>query len=338
MKTAFLAFMPCKDNLPTEENFVRVGKNSGNIVFSYALQHIIRCESIFFSQITQRADDFDNIIVRDFISLREETDLSYFNKVLDCFKQKPIIPISVGVQAFEMKLDFRFHPATLRILQEVAERAVLAVRGEYSAYVLNMYGIKNIRVVGCPSMYLGMNHNRKIIKKDFSEVKHILSNYKTISNRINTPTDLAILNFLKNNAQAFVEQTRCYASESVKETTLKKYSDFLFKNQKYFFIFEDWYNFVKNYDFCIGGRFHGNVVPILAGVPALFLAVDSRTKEMTDFFDLPTVLTSEFDASKPLEYYYDLADYTEFNKNYSKNLDNFIEFCKENNLEPNLEA
>ena len=54
--------------------------------------------------------------------------------------------------------------------------------------------------------------------------------------------------------------------------------DFYRKQRKIFFIFKDWFNFVKDMDFSIGARFHGNIVPILAGVPSLFLIFDSSTK------------------------------------------------------------
>ncbi len=333
MKTAFLAFIPCKDNLPTDQNFSNVGQNSGNIVFSNALKKTIRCEAITTAQLAKRANEFDSLIIRDFVSLRETTDLLYFSNVLKYMKDKPIIPISIGVQSADMNPNFKFQPTALRVLEELQERAILGVRGEYTAYILNKHGIQNIRVIGCPSMYLETNYNRKIHKKDFSEVKNILANYRTISNIIDNPTDIAIIDYMSKNAQVYVEQTKLWAGPSVTQNSLKPYINFVAKNRKYFFIFEDWFNFAKNYDFCIGGRFHGNVVSVLAGVPALFISVDSRTKELTDFFDFPTVLREDFDPKKPLEYYYELADYSEFNKNYPKNLDNFIRFCLDNNLE-----
>lgn len=333
MKTAFLAFLPCADNQPTDKNFSNVGQNSGNTVFSNSLQKTIRCEDVTTSQLLKRADEFDNLIIRDFVSLRETTDLLYFSKILDCMKDKPIIPISIGVQSADMNPNFSFQPTALRVLQELQERAILGVRGEYTAYILNKHGIQNIRVIGCPSMYLDTNYDRKIKKKDFSEVKRVLSNYRTISNAIDNPIDLSIIDYISRNSEVFVEQTKLWAGPSVTQNALKPYIDFLVKNRRYFFIFKDWYDFVKDYDFCIGGRFHGNVVPILAGVPSLFISVDSRTKELTDFFDFPTILREDFDPTKPFEYYYDLADYTEFNKNYPKNLDNFIRFCLDNNLE-----
>ena len=153
----------------------------------------------------------------------------------------------------------------------MSEKAILGVRGEYTASILNKHGIKNIRVIGCPSLYLDANYNRKIIKKDYSEVRRVMSNYRTLTNHIANPTDLSILKYLRDHTEVFVEQTRCFADENVRRTSLAECMDFVYYRKKYFFIFEDWYNYTKQFDFCIGARFHGNVVPVLGGVPALFL-------------------------------------------------------------------
>ena len=75
------------------------------------------------------------------------------------------------------------------------------------------------------------------------------------------------------------------------------------------------------------------MVPVLAGVPALFVVFDSRTRELTDFFSLPTIDAADFDPQKPLQYYYELADYSRFNRRYPILLENFIDFCLENGLE-----
>ena len=334
MRTAYLKIKECVNNAGTDENFKIVGNNSGNIVFENALISCIKCEGIERYELENRAWEFDNLVVRNFIWIRENEDLTDFRKVMDAFGNKPIIPISVGLQSPELKFDFRIHPNTVRILQELSERAVLAVRGYYTADILNQHGITNIKPVGCPSMYYGLNYQRKVIKKEEKVEKgKIISNYRTLSKTLDTKCDIQILNYLSKETDYFIEQTKCYFNRDLKLGTFKSFMDFYRKQRKIFFIFKDWFDFVKDMDFSIGARFHGNVVPILAGVPSLFLVSDSRTKELTDYFKFPTLDINDFDANKTIQYYYEMADYTEFNKIYPKLLDNFIEFCLENNLE-----
>lgn len=340
MRTAFLNFKRCLNNEPSDVNFNNVSINSGNIVFSYSLANTIKCDNItsdeFHNDIVNGTTSYDNIVVRNFITINQNTDLTYFNGMLRIFKDKPIVPISLGIQCSDYDPTFKLTASAETVLKEIAERAIIGCRGEYTASILNKHGIKNTRVIGCPSLYLGANYNRRVVKKDFKDVKKVLSNWRTITNRVADNTfEAPILKWLKDNTNVFIEQTRCYANEEIRTTTLNGLKDFLLRNRKYFFIFEDWYNFARGYDFSIGARFHGNVVPVLAGVPSLFMYSDSRTKEMTDYFELPTLKFTDFDPSKPLEYYYDLADYSNFNKNYPKKLDNFIQFCIDNGLELN---
>lgn len=334
MRTIYLTKCPKLNDRTMLKTPKVYGSNTGNFAFMYALQNTINCIPKTPEQLLRTDNaDVDNIVIHSLIWIRENTDVGAFlNKLLQRF-DKPIIPISVGLQADNSQTDFSFHPNTLRVLSEMQERAILGVRGEYTAYMLNKNGITNLRVIGCPSMYIKTNYNRKVAKKDFSEVQAVMSNYKTISNRIDTPTDLAILDYLQENTQVFVEQTPCYAGRAVLDNALKDKVDFLIRKRRMFCIYENWLRFARKHDFCIGGRFHGNVISVLAGVPSLFIIVDSRTKELTDFFKFPTINREDFDPSKPLEYYYDLADYSEFNKNYPKRLDNFIRFCLDNNLE-----
>ena len=87
------------------------------------------------------------------------------------------------------------------------------------------------------------------------------------------------------------------------------------------------------YDFSIGGRFHGNVISLWNNTKSLFLYVDSRTKELTDHFKLPSMDIRDFDKDMPIEFYYEKADYSEFNKNYRKRFFEFKEFLDKNGLE-----
>ena len=78
---------------------------------------------------------------------------------------KPLVPISVGVQSMARNVDITLHPDTVKLLRTMAERAVLGVRGEYTAAVLEKNGIVNFRIIGCPSLYQGMNEKFRVEKK-----------------------------------------------------------------------------------------------------------------------------------------------------------------------------
>jgi hypothetical protein len=53
---------------------------------------------------------------------------------------------------------------------------------------------------------------------------------------------------------------------------------------------------------------------------------------MIEYFKLPSISINDFDETKPVEYYYDLADYTEFNRNYAAIYDRFKQFLIKNGI------
>ena len=247
MKTAYLKFKDCKTNDMTNENFQKVGNNTGNIVFDYSLMTTIKCTPLELEELERQADDFDNLVVRDFIWIKENMDMGYFREIMKFFKNKPIIPISAGIQAITYKSDFKLHENTVRILKEIAEKAEIAVRGEYTAEIFNKYGIRNIRIIGCPSLYLGGNYRRKVIKDEKVDWKSavVLANYKTLAKELDNDLDHKVLKYLMDHSSYFVEQTKCYFPQEMRESVFKSFMQYYVKNRMIYFKFRDWYKFCQ---------------------------------------------------------------------------------------------
>ena len=143
------------------------------------------------------------------------------------------------------------------------------------------------------------------------------------------------MTFCANRDLGFVEQNafpltleNCCGDEY----QFRYLQDWLKRQMHVFFHIEDWLAWVRQYDFSLGSRFHGNVIAITSGIPALTMVVDSRMDEMTRLFRLPTLPMEDFRLEKRLEYYYDLADYTDFNKAYPERMRVFRDFLQRNGL------
>lgn len=231
------------------------------------------------------------------------------------------------------------------------KRIELGVRTEYDAELLVKNGIKNVQVIGCPSLYYHMNRDFKV-----DDNKHELN-----SVNFNFTTDFANLGISQRDAVEIhwpmllyfiwkYERNECKVDYTMQKPPFAEINDihsilltygevhrFYSDCGRYFYNIEEWINGIKNYnDFSMGSRFHGNVAAILAGVPTLMVNVDKRMKGMNDFYKIPSIDISEFDMNKPLEYYRELADYTEFNKNYSQAYDKFVDYCEKNNVPLNF--
>ena len=140
--------------------------------------------------------------------------------------------------------------------------------------------------------------------------------------------------YAANHMYEFCEQTAHVFGRDIcpDPATFDYLNKWLNLNKVIFFDIDEWKEYMSNMDFSIGCRFHGNVIGLWKNVPALFITVDSRMTEMCEHFKLPTISMKEFDAEKDIQYYYELADYTEFNKNYADRLDEYISFLKKNSL------
>lgn len=67
----------------------------------------------------------------------------------------------------------------------------------------------------------------------------------------------------------------------------------------------------ENISFAFGTRFHGNMVAMHNGIPALWVTHDSRTKELTDFLHLPSIPLKIINNTKYVEELFKYCNYDE---------------------------
>lgn len=320
------------------KRFFFLGNNTGNLVFIRALKDIFHPVMIPLWDVTSDTfrdrSDITHYITTELIWLTPNQTYPHVWTMLKRIGDKPLVPISVGVQSMARNVDITLHPDTVKLLRTMAERAVLGVRGEYTAAVLEKNGIVNFRIIGCPSLYQGMNDKFRVEKKPFDPKMRACCNFRTFYGTLSDP-ERQFLTFCANRDLGFVEQNAFpLALENCcgDEYQFRYLQDWLKRQMHVFFHIEDWLAWVRQYDFSLGSRFHGNVIAVTSGIPALTMVVDSRMDEMTRLFRLPTLPMEDFRLEKPLEYYYDLADYTDFNKAYPERMRVFRDFLQRNGL------
>lgn len=322
-------------NLETKEKaFQSVGMNTGNQVFSSSLEKILNLEVSPWNKIQKdhsQLNDIKAVVTTDLIWINQNSNFDYLYERLSKV-QTPFVPISIGLQAGKLDPDFRLNSSCLKVLSAMQERAILGVRGEYTASILEKHGITNISIIGCPSLYWTKNPDFQFEKKEFIG-KKVLCNFRTFYGNL-TKSEKHYLTYCANRNYTFVEQTSLpFLISSVNDSRFYNYiNNWLIKNTKLYFDTDSWRTGIRGHDFSFGGRFHGNVICLWENIPALFLTLDSRTQELTDFFHLPSIRMEEFDREKPIDYYYELADYSEFNRHYKEKYLNFREFLRKNNL------
>lgn len=332
---------PYNPNRTVEEQLISVGGNTGNNAYITALKDIFGAAHLNYGQLDNalKEDKYDVYIVGNLSWIVENTKLPPF--YLEAFDKiikngKRFIPISVGTQVHDFKSDFKYHPETLKLLREISDQAVIACRGYYTAEILNKNGVKNIEVIGCPSLYHRKDPDFKI------EKKQLTSNFKTATGitpwpnkRMDKNKVKQFFNFVIENKVDFIEQANTAWIEVItksNEAFKSKFNDYWNSYSKIFFNIDDWREYARGLDFSFGGRFHGNVIPLLEGIPSLFISIDARTKEMCDYFQFPTIDILDFNFDMSINDLYEMTDYTKFNCSYKEKYFKFEKFVKSNGL------
>ena len=252
-----------------------------------------------------------------------------------------------------MTCGFRYHEDgdiclssdIVYILKQISERNEIGVRGEKAADILEKNGIKNVRIIGCHSLFY-WNNRQYEVKKTENKIYKINFNF----NQCYQDFFESHMEFCQRSLPFFrymfslFEQNNFDIKYTMQTAFFKEWTGFNnFSNYeilkrfpeecgRYYFSVDDWVNGIRDVDFSIGTQFHGSVAAILAGIPTIMITIDDRMRELCKVHSIPNINISDFRQDKPIEYYYGLADYSAFNNNYSRNYDNFIEYCARNGV------
>lgn len=309
-KTAIFSEAMDTAGQPLETCFARVGANTGNLAFFRGIQKLFRPDFLRpawgLSANEEKLSQYDAFLTTDLIWIPQNQVYPNTEKILNAIGDRPLIPISVGLQCNSYDADFQMHPDTVRLLKRLEERCVIGVRGNYTAQILSDRGIRNIEVIGCPSVFYREEY--RFTERE-GEPKTVC-NFKTFWGRCRA-WEIELLKYFCEKNLPFIEQTRQPVTE-LKNENCSRFVPWLEKQRHLFFNTAQWDAFLQNYDFSIGMRFHGNVIAMQNGLRALFVVSDSRTRELTEYFGLPVLEAKEFDSKKTLEEYWEMAKPTEF--------------------------
>lgn len=118
---------------------------------------------------------------------------------------------------------------------------------------------------------------------------------------------------------------------------VEKVSEAKYENRKIFYTRESWSRYLQEekITFCYGPRFHGNLMALSNGIPALWIDHDRRTGELIETMKLPHISMEELLCVNSVERLMD--DYCvygeEFQRNYMVLLNRYVELLNECGVE-----
>ena len=252
----------------------------------------------------------------------------------------PVIVLGLGAQAQDDRIpdDLHVSDGTRAFLDCLAGHgAAIAVRGEFTAAILHRLGLRNVTVTGCQSC---------VMSCDPGFADRIAVPQTTTPDRIAGSTSFVgreanLLGMMMAHGIDMIGQTEFYEYRLAHDLPTDHLADTIGVRQAitacktlgisvdaytaylkaHFHQFEDldtWATALDGYDFAFGTRFHGNMWALQCGVPALWVAHDSRTRELCRHLGLPWVapdaITADADPACLLEH----CDYSAFRRRYGE--------------------
>ena len=321
-----------------------ISGNTGNSYITYALikkiygklvkvPHIQCIYTYDFNKNADKDIDYINnncshvfLILQDQIRITESYSLKLpYDKIISFLKKirKPIIIAGLGANSFNGFYSDFFKDLPKELVTFLKELSCLVenlgVRGYFTQETLNNLGITNVDVIGCPSFY-EMGRDRIIKKKELVSL-----------NKVFLTSDI-IIKKLRFNYRCMQDwQEEKYISYILENKILQNFNfseciNLYNKKLKIFSSIYEWKKFISNFDFAIGGRLHGSIISINAGVPALCCNGDSRAREMCQYLKIP--YETEIRKKTNIFDLYENIDIDSMNKSYPLLYDKYDEFLK----------
>lgn len=367
--TSFILGLPprvaASATLDTETLYNKVGQNTGNLAYQYALFHQLggnqrivdwgsnpnQINAMQGIGVIPAANQFGAHV--DYTRLAER-----FSKI-----EKPLVMVGLGAQSTVEGAVPKVPDGTVDWVREIAKRAGtgapnIAVRGPFTKHALTHYGLGDSAVVlGCPSLYINPNPalgqtikknlrtpNRVAVAAGHLNWKHLQKIEMSLA-RIVTATGGS---YVGQHEKTMITLTRGEA-EQLDQSVLKRCRDYICpeltlpefvrwtrNHGNVFFDVENWMEHYHHFDFVIGARIHGTMLGLQAGIPSMCIVHDSRTLELCRTMKVPYVMAdavSEGVSRADLLSMFDF-DADAFDQNRRTLAARYVEFLRNNNLTP----
>lgn len=223
----------------------------------------------------------------------------------------------------------------------------IGVRGYFTEEYLHKLGFRNVNTIGCPSMYLHQGRIQ-IDKKPALPVAariavnmtpHLPANLCNWFRSVwkNHPHSLYIMQDIGDMALLLWGKTNAAIKKGDAIPSRLNHPYITRNTARLYFDIPSWLDALREQDFSVGTRIHGNVFALLAGTPAMLIAHDSRTLEIAQYFHIPHVRGTDVNADTRLADLYAQADFGPLQQALPGKFDNFCQFLRDNGLPPRYE-
>ena len=332
------------------------GGNSGNLIFLESAFKLLSTrdatvevdhfhpERIGADVINERFDAFVIPFANAFRPSFRPT-LERYTETIERLKI-PVVVLSCGYQG---KLPYAAgepHPINdlaKRFMRAVLDRSPsVGARGEYTQDYLRRLGFTDVEVIGCPSMFLdgprlNVTRRRPTLDRDARIGFTVSGQVKPMGEVITAHmTRYPNLEYLAQNRDELRLLLWGVGSSTIPDgSPFPAHRSHRLLREDRTRMFVDpwtWFDHLRELDFVFGTRIHGNVAAILAGTPAYVLAHDTRTLELSEYFEIPHRVMSDVRPDTDAAELYAEADYAPLLDGHAARFERFIRFVEGHGL------
>lgn len=344
----------------------RIGTNSGNLIYQYSVYRALMTEGTEFISDYFYANTCSQEYIDRINSECECVVLPLANAFRDHFPLRPLadfvrqlkipcVVIGCGLQAdnpAQIANGFKFDDDAKYFVSAVLERsAMLGLRGEMTGQYLKQLGFapeRHFTVTGCPSMYIWGETLPQLRLSELTEDSKI-----SINTRIKQPKPLHLL-----LSRTIAEYPDCHLLwQKSEELALLKYGAPIFsrtsaakdgngyypRNLRHemirsgrtvgFVSAKEWIDFLREKDFSLGSRIHGNIAAVISGTPAYVFTTDTRTEELCRYHNIQFMPAKEVREGMSFREIVEKADFASVNRGHAERFRHFVDFLNANSLE-----
>lgn len=315
-------------DLPIEQCWKNVGANTGNLLFINALVRQVQHDKATFGygiDVDFVNQSVDLIVIPAANWLQPGTDLTGWWRALRD-TTPPIIMAGIGAHSLSFEHVPKLRPGTVRFMQMVSDRSkVISTRGHYTTKVLKHYGFENAVTTGCPSLFTHCTPDFPEVRQssDFrmSQVaiqatRHAISEDRKIYETGRAHIERTLFQAARFSSAHYIfqserEEVPLVLGRASSELTEQQIENLLFyygvgtlddlggffKRSRVFFEIDEWFAFLRTMSFSIGSRLHGCIAALTAGTEACLLTHDTRTRELAEFAQLPSIEAGDLKQS-----------------------------------------
>jgi polysaccharide pyruvyl transferase WcaK-like protein len=305
-------------------------------------------------------EEYDYVFLRGSNYINEQMNWRQTQAVLRRLRL-PVIAFGIGAQA-PVKGSMHLSEESKTIFHMIADStASLGVRGAYSAQVLWDIGVRNVRIVGCPTAFrrndpdlaitlppldavkdVGVTLRREVSSEYAQDIDRYLSVHRDLIKSMSARFNTVLM------AQGEVEEKKLvfgtpeqkeeamaalHADPAVAEHYLDREVEDLYRRRLFYSdVVSDYETLVRRQDLVLGYRLHGNLMALANGVPSIYFTYDSRTVEFAETFQIPSY--NVFSGKEfVLEEYWDQALFDRFNRARFRTWREMRAFLDENGID-----